>query len=177
MQELVLVRHAAATGQDANAPLTTEGEHQALVLCDLLVQLQIQRVISSPFVRATESVRPYCRRANIRLETDDRLVERVLSTQNHPDWREHLRRSFSDLDYSLEGGESSRIAQARGTAAVRTAIALDERCALVTHGNLLALILQSIDATVGFEFWSSLSNPDTFVVQVEDRRLMSFSRV
>jgi 2,3-bisphosphoglycerate-dependent phosphoglycerate mutase len=56
MQKIVLVRHATATGQDAKAALTIEGQRQARMLADLLLQFQIQRVISSPFVRATESV-------------------------------------------------------------------------------------------------------------------------
>jgi 2,3-bisphosphoglycerate-dependent phosphoglycerate mutase len=55
MQTIVLVRHAAATGQEATAALTSEGQRQARVLTNLLLPLQIQRVISSPFVRATES--------------------------------------------------------------------------------------------------------------------------
>jgi 2,3-bisphosphoglycerate-dependent phosphoglycerate mutase len=177
MQELVLVRHATATGQDASATLTIEGERQAHLLADLLLQFQIQRVISSPFVRATESAGPFCRRAELRLETDDRLVERVLSARNLPDWREHLRRSFDDLDYRLDDGESSRTAQSRGTSAVRAALASGERCVLVTHGNLLALILKSIDATVGFDLWARLSNPDAFVLHFEDERPTGFSRV
>jgi len=57
MQEIVLVRHATATGQDAHAALTIEGQRQARRLADLLLQFQIQRVISSPFVRATEGPR------------------------------------------------------------------------------------------------------------------------
>ena len=84
MRRIVLVRHAAATGQDANAPLTIEGQRQASALADLLLHFQIQRVISSPFVRATESVGPFCRRADLRVETDYRLVERVLSARNLP---------------------------------------------------------------------------------------------
>jgi len=177
IQKIVLVRHATATGQDANAALTIEGQRQARMLADLLLRFQIQRVISSPFVRATESVEPFCRRADLRLETDDRLVERVLSARNLPDWREHLRRSFDDLDYCLEDGESSRTAQARGTSAVRAALTSGERCVLVTHGNLLALILRSIDATVGFDVWSRLSNPDAFVLHVDDEGPRAFSRV
>jgi len=177
MRKIVLVRHATATGQDAKAALTIEGQRQARMLADLLLQFQIQRVISSPFVRATESVGPFCSRADLRLETDDRLVERVLSARNLPDWREHLRRSFDDLDYCLEGGESSRTAQARGTSAVRAALASGERCVLVTHGNLLALILRSIDATVGFDAWSRLSTPDAFVLHVDDEGPRGFSRV
>lgn len=177
MQEIVLVRHATATGQDAAAALTIEGQRQACVLADLLLHFPIRRVISSPFVRATESVRPYCRRANLRLETDDRLVERVLSARNLPDWREHLRRSFDDLDYRLEDGESARTAHARGTAVVRAALVSGERCVLVTHGNLLALILRWIDPTVGFDAWSRLSNPDAFVLHVDDAGPRGFSRI
>jgi len=177
MQQIVLVRHAAATGQDATAALTSEGQRQARVLADLLLPLRIQRVISSPFARATESVTPFCRRAGLRLETDDRLVERVLSAGDLPDWREHLRRSFDDLDYRLEGGESSRAAQARGTSAVRAALKSGERCVLVTHGNLLALILRTIDATVGFDMWSGLSNPDVFVLYVGAEGPSGFNRI
>src|SRR3954449_11423504 len=154
MREMILVRHAAATGQEADAPLTIDGQHQARALDHFLRQFRIDRVICSPFRRAVESIDPFCRCAGLRVETDPRLVERVLSARNLMDWREHLRRSFDDLDYCLEGGESSRTAQERGTSAVRAALASGERCVLVTHGNLLALILRSIDATVGFDVWS-----------------------
>jgi 2,3-bisphosphoglycerate-dependent phosphoglycerate mutase len=177
MQKIVLVRHATATGQEATAALTSEGQRQARVLTNLLLPLQIRRVISSPFVRATESVTPFCRRAGIRLETDDRLIERVLSDRHLPDWREHLRRSFDDLDYRLPDGESARTAQARGTSALRAALASGERCVLVTHGNLLALMLRSIDATVGFDTWSGLSNPDAYVLHVGDDGPREFSRL
>lgn len=177
MQELLLVRHAAATGQDASAALTAEGERQAQVLTDVLIRSGVQRVISSPFVRAMETVRPFCNRTGIQLETDDRLVERVLSGRDLPDWRDHLRQSFDDADYCLDGGESSRSAQARGLSALQAAQASGERCVLVTHGNLLALMLRSMDAAVGFDEWSKLSNPDAFLVQVDDEGLGRFSRV
>src|SRR3954464_10560791 len=123
MQKIVLVRHATATGQEADAALTVEGQRQAHALADLLLPLRIQRVISSPFTRAIESVQPFCSRAGLRVETDDRLVERVLTPRGLPDWREHLRRSFDDPDYCLDDGESSRTAQARGTSALRAALA------------------------------------------------------
>lgn len=177
MEQIVLVRHASATGQEPSALLTAEGERQAQLLADLLDQFHIARVISSPFTRAMDSVAPFCRRANLELEADDRLVERTLSAHNHSDWRDHLRRSFDELDYCLEGGESSRTAQARGTAAMRAALASGKRCALVTHGNLLALILKSVDATIGYDAWAALSNPDAFVVHVENEQPTGFTRV
>jgi 2,3-bisphosphoglycerate-dependent phosphoglycerate mutase len=175
MREILLMRHAAASGQGADAALTTEGRQQASELADVLLSLGSQRLVSSPFRRAIESVEPFAQRVGLSIETDERLVERVLSARNLPDWRDHLRRSFEDLDYCLYDGESARAAQERGVAALLAASAGIERCAVVTHGNLLALILKWVDETVGYECWAQLSNPDLFVIQL-DRAQRSFRR-
>src|SRR5262249_43351103 len=177
MPEVLLVRHAAAEGQNADAPLTSEGCRQASILARVLLPFSIQRVICSPYLRAIQTAEPFCERASLRIVTDSRLVERVLSARNLPDWREHLRRSFDDLDYRLEDGESARAAQDRGAAVLREALAVPERCAVVTHGNLLALILKWVDATAGYDAWSQLSNPDTFMVYFDDPRRGRFRRV
>lgn len=177
MQKVVLVRHAAATGQQADASLTIEGHHQARALDQFLRRFQIERVICSPFRRAVESINPFCMQAGLPVETDPRLVERVLSVGNMLDWREHLCRSFDEMDYCLDGGESSRTAQERGMSVVRDALVSTRRCALVTHGNMLALLLKWADATVGFELWSELSNPDVFVLHADGHGAKGFSRV
>ena len=63
---LILVRHASAghrdtwVGQDLLRPLDAEGAMDALLLADLLACFAPRaRVISSPALRCTESVRPY----------------------------------------------------------------------------------------------------------------------
>jgi 2,3-bisphosphoglycerate-dependent phosphoglycerate mutase len=177
MQKVVLVRHAAATGQQADASLTIDGQHQARALDHFLRRFRIERVICSPFRRAVESIDPFCMQAGLCVETDPRLVERVLSAGKLLDWRQHLCRSFDELDYCLEGGESSRAAQERGMYVVHEALVSTRRCALVTHGNMLALILKWADATVGFELWSGLSNPDVFVLHADGHGAKGFSRV
>ena len=177
MQEVALVRHAAATGQQAEASLTIEGKQQANALADFLRAFRIERVISSPFRRAVETIEPFCVQAGLRVETDVRLVERLLSAVNVVDWREQLSRSFDELDYCLEGGESSREAQERGVSVVREALLSNRRCALVTHGNMLALILKWANATAGFELWSGLTNPDVFVLHADRHGVKGFSRV
>ena len=60
---------------------------------------------------------------------------------------------------------------------VREALVSTRRCAVVTHGNLLALILKWADTTVGFELWSRLSNPDVFVLQTDGHGTREFNRV
>jgi 2,3-bisphosphoglycerate-dependent phosphoglycerate mutase len=177
MARVVLVRHAEATGQSADAPLSAIGQGQAQQLARLLCGFEIERVVSSPFRRALESVQPFAERSGLVVETDSRLVERVLSAQALPDWREHLRRSFEEPDYRMHDGESSRAAQARAVAAVLDAVAGGQRCLVATHGNLLALILQWVDAQVGYDVWAKLSNPDVFVIDVDAAGQRRFRRL
>jgi 2,3-bisphosphoglycerate-dependent phosphoglycerate mutase len=177
MPEVLLVRHAAATGQESDAPLSSEGERQAEALAELLTEHNVERVICSPFLRAIQSVAPYCQRHQLEVEIEPQLVERVLSKQDLPDWRAELRRSFDDLDYHLETGESSRAAQNRGVAVLQEALASEQRCALITHGNLLALLLNFMLPAIGYEDWARLSNPDVFSVQTDQAGKSTFRRV
>jgi 2,3-bisphosphoglycerate-dependent phosphoglycerate mutase len=177
MPEVLLVRHAAALGQASDAPLSSEGEKQAEELADLLEQHHVERVICSPFLRAIQSIAPYCQRKRLEVEIEPRLVERVLSKHDVPDWRSELRRSFDDLDYCLESGESSRVAQKRAVVVLNEAIASEQPCALITHGNLLALLLNFMLPSVGYEDWGGLSTPDVFSVQTDERGKSTFKRI
>jgi 2,3-bisphosphoglycerate-dependent phosphoglycerate mutase len=138
---------------------------QAELLADLLAPLGIARILSSPFVRARDSIAPLAARLGIAVETDDRLIERVLTTEPLPDWRLHLARSFDDDDYRLAGGESSRAATARAVAIMAEARQHPAPATvIVTHGNLLALLLRHCNSRVGFAAWDALTNPDVYRV-------------
>jgi 2,3-bisphosphoglycerate-dependent phosphoglycerate mutase len=165
-----LVRHCRPEGQAPEAPLTAEGRGQAEALADFLEGAGIERIVSSPFARALQSIAPLARRLGIEVEVDARLCERVLSTAPRPDWRERLRESFEDLDLCLEGGESSRAAMARAVAVVDELRQRSARTtAIVSHGNLLTLLLRHFDERFGFDAWQRLTNPDVFRVSLSER--------
>jgi 2,3-bisphosphoglycerate-dependent phosphoglycerate mutase len=167
MKTLYLVRHCKAEGQGADAPLTPEGVAQSNSLADLLAHADIERIISSPYTRATQSIAPLSRRLNLGVELDTRLVERVLCSDPRPDWQEHLFASFADLDLRLEGGESGREAMLRAVAVVTDIRRHAARnTLLVTHGNLMALLLKHFDDSIGFAEWRALSNPDVYHVDL-----------
>ena len=96
---------------------------------------------------------------------DDRLIERNLSSEPLEDWRERLKAAWDDHDLTLPGGESSRTATQRGMAALEEIVS-DGRfpTVVVTHGNLLALLLHAFDGRPGYATWEQLSNPDLFEV-------------
>lgn len=170
-QWFYLVRHCAATGQAWDASLTLEGETQAEVLGGLLALYDIERIITSPCVRAVQSIAYLAVGLNIEdeIEEDDRLAERVLSPDPLPDWREHLRISFDHPDYCLPGGESSRTATARALAALTDAQQHPARATvIVTHGNLLALPLRHFNPQYDFAAWERLTNPDVYRVNIAE---------
>ena len=42
---------------------------------------------------------------------------------------------------------------------------------LVTHGNLLTLILRSFETRFGFQAWEHLSNPDVYCLEMDVERV------
>jgi len=171
-QVLYLVRHCQATGQEPDAPLTETGKQQAIALADCLGVVSIGRIISSPFVRSYQSAIPLSERLGLTIEVDERLIERVLSPVPLDDWRRRLAETFVDLDLSFEGGESSRMAMMRGVEVVHQVTEQTTKpVIIVTHGNLMTLILKYFDEQVGYEEWENLQNPDVYCVKFGDESI------
>lgn len=162
---IYLVRHCRASGQAPEAELTQEGEQQAQELAEFFEGKGILHIVSSPYRRALQSIRPAAKRLGLTVETDERLMERVLSTEDLPDWMEHLEQSFSDSDLKLPGGESGREAAERGMEVLRGA---KPHSVLVTHGNLMALLLSHFDPDFGFREWKALANPDVYEIRLAE---------
>ena len=164
-RSVVLIRLCEASGQTHEAPLTEEGRAQAKALAERLAGVGIERIVSSPYARALRSIEPLAQRLGLPVEVDPRLAERVLGAGERPDWRERLRETFLDPELCLEGGELSRAAMERGAAALEEALRGGAMTtAVVTHGNLLVLLLRYFDGRFGFEAWQMLTNPDVFRV-------------
>lgn len=167
LQKLVVIRHCEAEGQAPTANLTHSGQYQAKELVKFLEGMPIKKIISSPFNRAVQSILPFANKQNMPIEIDDRLMERVLSSENLVDWQEKLKQSFHDENLKLTGGESSREAASRVVELVEQLLQENEHTiALITHGNLMTLLLKHFSPTeFGFEQWKQLSNPDVYLIE------------
>lgn len=163
MKMVYLVRHCSATGQLPGAELSQAGRQQANELASFFKDKNIHHIISSPYIRAVDSIQPTAQSKNIPITIDDRLAERVLSSSNLPNWLELLEQTFTDLELKLDGGESSREATDR---AIKVVNESPNNCVLVTHGNLMSLILKHFDDSIDFQDWKSLSNPDVYTLTI-----------
>jgi 8-oxo-(d)GTP phosphatase len=78
---LLVVRHGSAgdrehwDGDDEHRPLDDRGRRQAEALVRQLAPFQVDRVVSSPFVRCVDSVEPLARARSVELEEADELAE------------------------------------------------------------------------------------------------------
>ena len=48
---------------------------------------------------------------------------------------------------------------------------------LATHGNLLALLMNHYDPSVGFDHWNALSSPDIYRVELDVSTEVQFERM
>lgn len=164
-KKIYIVRHCEAQGQPTESQLTDKGYKQAIYLSEFFSNPKIDRIISSPFLRAIQSVEPISEETNIKIEIDERLSERTLSTTNLPDWLEKLKATFDDLELKFEGGESSKEAMNRIVNVVDEVFKSEtENTIIVTHGNLMSLLLKNYDNSFDFDCWKNLSNPDVFLL-------------
>jgi 2,3-bisphosphoglycerate-dependent phosphoglycerate mutase len=175
---VLLVRHAESSGQVADAPLTERGHAQAVALVERLLAHRVERIVSSPYLRARQTIAPFAARVGIAVETDARLRERTLSPQPIDGWRDEVRRSFDEPDRRVPGGESAREVLARGRTAVGEILEAGAALSLVvSHGQLLSLVYQSIDQRFGFAEWEALTNPDVHLVERDGAGALRLSRI
>lgn len=172
MKTIYLIRHCKATGQHAIAQLTEEGIEQAIKLTEFFENHEIDRIITSPYTRAIQTITPLAHSRGLQIEINHKLIERTLSTNNMIDWMEKLKETFENKDIKFEGGESSNEALKRGLEVIEEIIEeKGNRFIIVTHGNLLSLIINNYQNEFGFKEWKEMSNPDIYKLEIENERV------
>ena len=139
----------------------------------------ILAIYSSPYRRAMETVQPLAERLRIPIQIEPDLRERQLTIGRVERFEEHVAAAWQNFDWSLPGGESSRVAQRRVSGVVhRLADAAGGRpIVLSTHGNALALFLHVLDPAIDFAFWSRMTMPDIYGVERNADGAWSYDRV
>ena len=173
-----MIRHCEAMGPAPNAPLTESGRQQAQHLAEFLADYPVDFIATSQFARTKQTIAPFAATVHLPINTDNRLNERTLSASPVANWQEVVRDSFGDDLLRLPGGESASDVLQRAWSALRDLFELKYSMpVVVTHGNLMALVLHSIDSSFGFDGWKSLTNPDLYVLQENGAGRHTFERI
>lgn len=173
MKTIYLVRHCKTSGQEPDAPLTPEGLEQAERLAGFLAGRGIERIVSSPYRRAMQSIEPFARQSGLTLETDERVRERTLTAGLVDDWMTMIRAAFNDIHLRYPGGETGAEVRDRALAAINDVLAHPATVtAVVSHGGWSSSLLNYHDPTFGFAQWQAMTNPDVFRLTFDENGVL-----
>ncbi|RDU36872.1 histidine phosphatase family protein [Neobacillus piezotolerans] len=178
---IYFVRHAHTeyTPDELGRPLSVRGKKDAERVAELLKNKNISVVLSSPYMRAVETVAGVAKAIGTEIKTIEGFRERLLSGQSVDDFSTAIQKVWKDEEFAWEGGESNKDAQARGVAALNHVLDIykGETIAIGTHGNIMAIIMNHFSEEYGFEFWNNLEMPDIYKLSFEGLELAEVQRV
>lgn len=156
---IYLVRHVHSLPDDI---VTSVGYRQAQDLAGTLADIGVDVIVSSPSLRAIATVKPFSESAGIPIEIMNALREREVSRGLIENYLSVLEESWNNFDFKLPGCESARECQRRVVRCVRRIAGRHQAKNIVasSHGNAIALLLNFLDRSFGFEAWKELRNPD-----------------
>ncbi len=169
MSSFILIRHAESPWSEDDArPLSPSGLRAAEALPVRLDSFPIDAIYSSPYRRAVQTAEPLARHRRMHIAEVPDLRERALGSVEDGSFADAMAESWKNFDFAYPGGESSLAAQERILRLVRNLARrhASQTVVLATHGNMLALLLNAFDPSVGFEFWHALEFPDVFELRL-----------
>jgi 2,3-bisphosphoglycerate-dependent phosphoglycerate mutase len=175
MTTLYLLRHAQPAPpvvDTSKVGLSKVGKLAAQTLVPVLSSLDIQRIISSPYRRARQTVSPFAEFSGIDLEIDLRLREREMPIAESPEAHmESVRMSFQNFDYAPEGGETFREVSMRALSCLHDVVRkTPSGLLLVGHGQCLTLLLRELfPAEADVEFWRTLPVPALIELSLDEQ--------
>jgi len=165
-----------ATNEDK--PLSEKGKKDCQLVTDFLQDKNIDIVISSPYVRAVDTVSPFAKTIGAGIETiwDFREREKgkgVKFTQ------EYFENQWRDFSHKLSNGECLSQVQERNIKALQNVLEKHKGKNIVigTHVVSLGTIINHYDNSFGFEQIRKIGNPYVVKMQFDGHRFLSYDMI
>ncbi|MBK3496408.1 histidine phosphatase family protein [Viridibacillus sp. YIM B01967] len=179
---IYFIRHADSPfifGQERERPLSEKGKELAEKLVNSLSEIEFDAVFSSPYKRAIQTLDGLIEPSKVVIE--EGLRERAIKGQYKLPQNEidvALWKSFENIDFCLEGGESIREAQNRSLPIILDILGNPkfENVAIGTHGNIMTSILNYFKPSLGYDFWKSTEKPDIYQVTFDGYHLLAIEK-
>ncbi|HEY4391855.1 MAG TPA: histidine phosphatase family protein [Paenibacillus sp.] len=183
---IYMVRHAESpytAGEERTRGLSTDGELKSRIVTELLKDEGIDMIVSSPYARAMLTVENLARQLNLTIETYEDLRERQFADDSYligdEQFMTQVQNMFSDPEYALPGGESSRVCQQRAVPVLFDLLEQHrgKKIAIGTHGNVMTLMMNYFDPSCGWDFFIETKKPDIYKMEFEGTRLVQVTRL
>lgn len=164
------VRHAQPNYENHNdelRELSLKGLEDRKLVTDFLKDKQIDVVLSSPFLRAVDTVRDFAETYHLEIQTVDDFRERKVGDDWIDDFTAFCRRQWEDFSYKLPNGESLEEVQERNIAALKQVMDAYEGKNIVvgSHGTALSTIIHYFHPAFGYEAFERIRMVMPWVVK------------
>ncbi|WJH36633.1 histidine phosphatase family protein [Paenibacillus sp. CC-CFT747] len=183
---LYFVRHADSPyvpGKEHTRGLSAAGAAASRQIAERLKDLPVDGVVSSSYVRAVQTVQPLAESRGLPIREYEGLRERLIGgEESEAPWEEirnAIERSFTDHDYALEGGETTKEARLRALPILEELLEEYEgrAVAIGTHGNIMTILMNHYEPRCDYAFWQETSRPDLYRMTFDGSRLESIERL
>lgn len=170
MTTVYFVRHAQPNYEnhdDLTRELTEKGLQDRMKVVEVLREIPVHAVLSSPYKRAVDTVQPLADQRGLSVVTDADFRERKVGDGWLEDFTSFAKRQWADFDFALEHGESLRQVQVRNAAALERALARYDGKTIVigSHGTALSSLVEYYVPGFGYEGFDRIRNIMPWVVR------------
>ena len=173
MTTIHFIRHAesdTSVRDGLTRPLTEKGLRDRRLIADYFAEIPVDRVLSSPFKRAVDTVADFAETRGLSIETIDDFRERKSDSNwmRDTDFWQFIERQWADFSYTLSDGESLATTQRRNIAALEDVLAryAGQSLMIGTHGTALSTIINHYDPTYGFADFMAMARIMPWVVKM-----------
>lgn len=172
MTTVYLIRHAQSdhlSRDDATRPLTDVGLADTARITEVLSDKGITHIISSPHMRALQTISSLAQQLNLHVEVVGDFRERIVGEWIPDHFYGYVKRQWHDHNYRNTGGESLAEVQTRCAAALDTAVKQhpNETIAIATHGTALSTIFNRFNPDFGYIDVMRIINYMPYIVRMD----------
>ena len=171
MTTIYFVRHAEPNYEnhdDQSRELSANGLRDRILVTNFLSNKKITVALSSPYIRAIDTIRDFTDRNNLKITLLHDFRERKVDSEWIPDFSAFCQRQWTDFNYKLSDGECLSEVQKRNISALSFVLRQykDENIVIGTHGTALSTIINYYDSTFGYSDFVRIKSLMPWIVKM-----------
>ncbi|NDI35789.1 histidine phosphatase family protein [Chengkuizengella sediminis] len=183
---IYMVRHGESPkteGNERKRGLTDKGKSDVYRITELLKGEGIDVFVSSPYQRAILTIKELARCSGQEILIFEDLKERIFSNEDNricdKELLPLLKKSFSDPNFALTGGESNTVCQNRAVTVLKELLKnyQGRKVVLGTHGAVMTLMMGYYDNQYDLNFLLHTTKPDVYRMEFNGQVLVEVKRM
>lgn len=172
MTTIYFVRHAEPDfniHDDFLRPLTDKGIKDSIKVTNYLMDKKIDVILSSPYIRAVNTIKDFAKNSNLRIETVDDFRERKVDSVWIEDFNTFCKMQWNDFNYKLTDGESLKEVQNRNIKALEEVLNKynGKNIVIGSHGTSISTIINYYDSSFNYNSFNSIRALMPWIVKLE----------